>query len=83
MKAESDNYRSSAIYDVIARLKPHRNIVIYEPYITESEFEGIRIVKDLEEFKQLSDIIVTNRVDYDLSNVSDKVYTRDIYHSDI
>lgn len=84
MKVGSDNFRSAAIEGVIERLKANNvEIVIYEPVIEEDEFEGFKVIKALEEFKNHSDVIVANRISEDILNVKDKVYTRDIFQSDI
>src|SRR5690625_1242570 len=84
MKSGSDNFRQSSIQDVIKRV--HENgteVVIYEPVLEENEFDGLRVMKDLEEFKQLSDVIVANRLSEDIKNVKDKVYTRDLFTRDL
>ncbi|ASG68514.1 UDP-glucose 6-dehydrogenase [Francisella halioticida] len=84
MKQESDNFRYSAILDIIDRLQVKKvNIVIYEPVLKENNFRGLKVVNDLDSFKILSSLIVANRVDETLLDVIDKVYTRDIFNSDI
>lgn len=84
MKSNSDNFRNSAIFDIIEILKANNiNILIYEPAYNGVEYNGIQIVPDLAIFKASVDIIIANRVDDNLSDVSDKIYTRDIYHSDL
>ncbi|MCM1303069.1 MAG: nucleotide sugar dehydrogenase [Lachnospiraceae bacterium] len=83
MKTDSDNFRQSAIQGVMARLKdPDIEIVVYEPTITADEYAGCRVVHDLGEFKKSSNIIVSNRKSSDLSDVAEKVYTRDLYTVD-
>ena len=83
MKADSDNFRASAIRDVIKHIsKMGGDVFIYEPGIAEATFEGYAVVKDFDEFKAKSDIIVTNRASDELSDVADKVYTRDIFKRD-
>ncbi len=83
MKTDSDNFRQSAIQDVIERLKAADiNVVIYEPVLEEDEFDGLRVVKDFAEFKQESDVIVANRLNPDLEDVREKVYTRDLFSRD-
>lgn len=82
MKTNSDNFRKSAIFDVIENLKKEDiNIIVYEPSLDQDEIEGLKIVNDLDEFKK-SDLIVANRVEYELKDVKEKVYSRDIYKRD-
>ena len=83
MKTESDNYRHSAIQGVMKRIKEKDvEVVIYEPTLQEEVFEGIRVMRELEYFKEFADIIAANRVTDELEDVKDKVYTRDIYARD-
>jgi UDPglucose 6-dehydrogenase len=83
MKSGSDNFRSSAVQDIIKKLQAKNvEVVIYEPVVKDSTFEGLRVVNDLGEFKSKSDVIVANRVTDDISDVEQKVYSRDIFHSD-
>lgn len=81
MKKDSDNFRKSAIFDVINNIKDKTNVVIYEPNLEGQSFEGLKIINNLEELKK-SDIIVANRLDDALEDVADKVYTRDIFNKD-
>ena len=81
MKKDSDNFRKSAIFDVIENIKDKTNVVIYEPNLYEDSFEGMKVIKSLDEFKA-ADIIVANRIDQDIKDVEDKVYTRDIFNKD-
>ena len=81
MKKDSDNFRKSAIFDVINNIKDKTKVQIYEPNLDEGYFEGLRVVNDLAEFKK-SDIIVANRLDQELLGVKEKVYTRDIFNKD-
>ena len=80
MKADSDNFRYSAILDLINGLKDKGiNLIIYEPNYEEELFENIRVLKDIGHFKKISDIIVANRSDHALNDVRDKIFTRDIF----
>lgn len=83
MKAESDNFRSSAIQGVIEYLKEKNvNIIIYEPTLNEKEFSECKVINDFKEFSSKSDVIVANRYEDELFDVRDKVYTRDLYSRD-
>ena len=82
MKKGSDNFRKSAIFDVINNLKKKgANIVIYEPNLEGDDFEGMKLIRDLEDFKKV-DLIIANRVEDDLKDVKDKLYTRDLFERD-
>lgn len=83
MKAESDNFRFSAIQGVIERLKEEDvEIIVYEPTLKDKAFNGCKVVNDFEEFAKESDVIVANRYEDQLFEVKDKVYTRDLYSRD-
>lgn len=83
MKYGSDNFRSSAIQDIINIFKEYnKTVVIYEPTLKEQEFNGCRIVNDLNEFKNMSSVIIANRFNPEISDVSDKIYTRDLFMCD-
>lgn len=83
MKSGSDNFRASAIQSVISLLKGSGvEIIINEPTLKTDEFEGLRVVNDLDEFKNISDVIIANRLSDEIIDESDKVYTRDLFARD-
>ena len=83
MKANSDNFRCSAIQNIMKKLKDNNiEIIIYEPSFKLDEFEGYKVIKNINDFANMSDVILANRLEEELSSCKSKVYTRDLYSRD-
>ena len=83
MKKDSDNFRASAIQGIIEKLKEEDvEIIIYEPTLKQDEFNGCKVVNDFAKFSNLSDVVLANRMEEELKNIRNKVYTRDLYSRD-
>ena len=82
MKQGSDNHRSSAVINLIRKLEACHSIIIYEPSVSDSFFDKHKVINDLEKFKNMSDLVIANRLDKNLDDISKKVFSRDLYGND-
>ena len=80
MKADSDNFRSSAVQGIMKRIKAKGvEVLVYEPRLSEKEFFGSKVITNLDKFKELSDVIVANRRSDNLADVAEKCFSRDLF----
>ena len=83
MKTNSDNFRNSSVHKIISLLKENNiNIMIYEPTVNDNTYEGFEVIHDLKLFKSMSSIIIANRIDKEIEDCGDKIYSRDVFERD-
>jgi UDPglucose 6-dehydrogenase len=83
MKTDSDNFRESSVQGIMKRIKAKGiKVIVYEPVLIKERFYNSKVIKNLDDFKKLSDLIIANRMSDEINDVKEKVYTRDIFNHD-